>query len=76
MLLDVAGAAIACTTLMFVFIPNPEKTETETTNNGTPGYEGRLSKDVCNCGLKWVVTEVLITFFIMPVVALITVDDS
>ena len=33
MLLDVAGAAIACTTLMFVFIPNPEKTETETTNN-------------------------------------------
>ena len=74
MLLDVAGAAIACTTLMFVFIPNPEKTETETTNNVLRDMKEGFQAICSNCGLKWVmVTEVLITFFIMPVVA---VDDS
>ena len=72
MLLDVAGAAIACTTLMFVFIPNPEKTETETTNNVLRDMKEGFQVICSNCGLKWVmVTEVLITFFIMPVVALI-----
>ena len=72
MLLDVAGAAIACTTLMFVFIPNPEKTETETTNNVLRDMKEGFQAIRRNCGLKWVmVTEVLITFFIMPVVALI-----
>ena len=72
MLLDVAGAAIACTTLMFVFIPNPEKTETETTNNVLRDMKEGFQAICSNCGLKWVmVTEVLITFFIMPVVALI-----
>ena len=72
MLLDVAGAAIACTTLMFVFIPNPEKTETETTNNVLRDMKEGFQAICSNCGLKWVmVTEVLSTFFIMPVVALI-----
>lgn len=72
MLLDVAGAAIACTSLLFVFIPNPEKTETETTNNVLRDMKDGFIAIRSNQGLKWVmVTEILITFFIMPVVALI-----
>lgn len=53
MLLDVAGAAIACTTLMFVFIPNPEKTETETTNNVLRDMKEGFQAICSNCGLKW-----------------------
>lgn len=72
MLLDVVGAAIACTSLLFVFIPNPEKTETETTNNVLRDMKDGFIAIRSNQGLKWVmVTEILITFFIMPVVALI-----
>lgn len=72
MLLDVVGAAIACTSLLFVFIPNPEKTETETTNNVLRDMKDGFIAIRSNRGLKWVmVTEILITFFIMPVVALI-----
>lgn len=70
MLLDVIGAAIACTSLLFVFIPNPEKTET--TNNVLRDMKDGFMAIRSNQGLKWVmVTEILITFFIMPVVALI-----
>lgn len=72
MLLDVVGAAIACTSLLFVFIPNPEKIETETTNNVLRDMKDGFIAIRSNRGLKWVmVTEILITFFIMPVVALI-----
>lgn len=72
MLLDAVGAAIACTSLLFVFIPNPEKTETETTNNVLRDMKDGFIAIRSNRGLKWVmVTEILITFFIMPVVALI-----
>ncbi|WP_294543174.1 MFS transporter [uncultured Bacteroides sp.] len=72
MLLDVVGAAIACTSLLFVFIPNPEKTETETTNNVLRDMKDGFMAIRSNQGLKWVmVTEILITFFIMPVVVLI-----
>lgn len=72
MLLDVVGAAIACATLMFVFIPNPEKAETESTNNVLRDMKDGFQAISSNLGLKWVmVTEILITFFIMPVVALI-----
>lgn len=72
MLLDVVGAVIACTSLLFVFIPNPEKTETETTNNVLRDMKDGFIAIRSNRGLKWVmVTEILITFFIMPVVALI-----
>ena len=43
MLLDVAGAAIACTTLMFVFIPNPEKTESDTVDDSEKLLRNSLS---------------------------------
>ena len=70
MLLDVAGAIIACTALLFVFIPNPEKTETDTADNVLRDMKAGFNVISRNRGLSWVmVIEVLITFFVMPIVA-------
>lgn len=74
MLLDVIGAFIACTALLFVAIPNPEKKDD--TKNNQKGvfndmWEGfhAIRK---NKGLSWImVSEILITFFIMPVIVLL-----
>lgn len=70
MLLDVMGAIIACTTLLFVHIPNPEKQNSSAKNvlyDMRDGFYAILR----NKGVKWVmVTEVLVTFFVMPLVAL------
>lgn len=72
MLLDVAGAVIACTALLFVFIPNPEKTETDTADNVLRDMKAGFNVISRNRGLSWVmVIEVLITFFVMPIVALL-----
>ena len=72
MLLDVAGAIIACTALLFVFIPNPEKTETDTADNVLRDMKAGFNVISRNRGLSWVmVIEVLITFFVMPIVALL-----
>ena len=72
MLLDVLGAAIACTTLLFVFIPNPVKVETDTASSIIHDMKDGFHAIRSNRGLSWVmVIEVLITFFIMPVVALL-----
>ena len=72
MLLDVAGAVIACTALLFVFIPNPEKTETDTADNVLRDMKAGFNVINRNRGLSWVmVIEVLITFFVMPIVALL-----
>lgn len=72
MLLDVVGAAIACISLIFVFIPNPEKTETGSARNVLRDMKDGFNVIRNNKGLSWVmITEVFITFFIMPVVALI-----
>lgn len=73
MLLDVAGAVIACTALLFVFIPNPEKSEAA----GSADTVLRDMKDGFNVirnnrGLsKVMIIEVLVTFFVMPIVALL-----
>lgn len=73
MLFDVLGAIIGCTTLMFVSIPNPEREATKM----TLGNVMREMKDGFNAirskrGLSWVmVIEVLVTFFVMPVVVLL-----
>lgn len=62
MLLDVAGAVIACTALLFVFIPNPEKTETDTADNVLRDMKAGFNVISRNRGLSWVmVIEVLIT---------------
>lgn len=72
MLLDVVGAAIACTALLFVDIPNPEKTETSSAFNVLRDMKDGFNAIRSNHGLSWVmVVEVLITFFIMPVVAML-----
>lgn len=70
MLLDVAGAFIACTSLLFVFIPNPKKeliSAKGVMNDMSEGFKVILK----NRGISWVMaTEVLITFFVLPIVAL------
>lgn len=72
MLLDVVGALIACSTLLFVNIPNPEKKETTSTASVMREMKEGFNAILTNRGLSWVmVTEVLITFFIMPIVALL-----
>lgn len=70
MLLDVAGAIIACTTLLFVYIPNPERLNATAKNVLYDMREG-FNVIIRKKGIKWVmVTEVLVTFFVMPLVAL------
>lgn len=70
MLLDVAGAIIACTALLFVFIPNPKKenlSAKSVVNDMRDGFRVIMK----NRGVSWVmVTEILITFFVLPIVAL------
>lgn len=71
MMLDVAGALIACVALLFVIIPNPEKQEKsneKVLQDMKEGYQIIRS----NKGLsRMMITEVLITFCVMPVVALL-----
>lgn len=70
MLLDVAGAIIACTTLLFVYIPNPEK-QSATAKNVLSDMRDGFYVIIRKEGVNWVmVTEVLVTFFVMPLVAL------
>ena len=71
MLIDVAGAIIACTALLFVFIPNPTREKEEHPNIWSEMKEG-ASLIYRNKGLSWIMgAEVLITFFVMPIVALL-----
>lgn len=73
MLFDVAGAIIGCTTLMFVSIPNPERTVGKLSFGNVmremkEGFNAIRSKR----GLTSVMAiEVLVTFFVMPVVVLL-----
>ena len=70
MMLDVAGAFIACTSLLFVFIPNPKKELMSAKGVMNDMYEG-FKVILKNRGISWVMaTEVLITFFVLPIVAL------
>ena len=68
MLLDVAGAFLACISLLFVFIPNPAKKETNR-NILHEMYEGARII-LRNRGMSWLmVSEIVVTFFVMPIVA-------
>lgn len=73
MLLDVAGALIACTALLFVSIPNPEKSVDTPSGSGLlRDMKDGLRAIRANRGISWImVTEVLVTFFVMPVVVLL-----
>lgn len=70
MLLDVAGAIIACTSLLFVYIPNPKK-ENISAKECIERYARWFPCDYAQPRGSWVmVTEILITFFVLPIVAL------
>lgn len=70
MLLDVAGAFIACTALLFVFIPSPKKENRSAKSvlkDMTEGFRVIMK----NRGIsRLMIIEILVTFFIMPIVAL------
>ena len=67
LMLDVAGALIAVTSLFFVHIPNPEKKIGKVKNVLFEMREG-LTTVLKNKGLAWIFFfSVLVTFFLMPV---------
>lgn len=67
LLLDVAGALFAVTSLFFVHIPNPEKKEEEKQDVFGEMKEG-AQVVMKNRGLSWIfLFSILVTFFLMPV---------
>lgn len=67
LLLDVAGALFAVTSLFFVYIPNPEKKEEKIENVFRDVKEGVMVV-LKNRGLSWVfLFSIVVTFFLMPV---------
>ncbi len=67
LLLDIAGALIACTSLLFVHIPNPKKEVGKVKNVFHEMKEG-VWIVLQNKGLSWIfLFSVLTFFFIMPV---------
>lgn len=67
LLLDVVGAAVACITLLFVRIPNPQRTSTRSPRLWREMREG-LQAIRSVKGLGWLfLLAVSATFFIMPV---------
>ncbi|MFR9164932.1 MAG: MFS transporter [Dysgonomonas sp.] len=69
LMLDIIGAIIACTTLLFVTIPNPEK-KSEKRRVLAEVKEG-LTVIFHQKGLKWLLSfDILVMFFIIPVSAL------
>lgn len=70
LMLDVIGAAIACTSLLFVFIPNPEKKDKEE-HNIIREIKIGLNAIFEKRGLTWLfVCDIVVMFFIIPVSAL------
>jgi DHA3 family macrolide efflux protein-like MFS transporter len=67
LLLDVAGAIIAVSSLLFVTIPNPDKEETNVRN---VFHEMKVGAMIVlkRRGLSWVfLFSILVTFFLMPI---------
>ncbi|MBK5719253.1 MFS transporter [Dysgonomonas sp. Marseille-P4677] len=70
MLLDVIGAAIACTSLLFVHIPNPEKKKDIEPNVWLEIKEG-IKHLFINKGVTYLLIAVTgVTFFVVPISAL------
>lgn len=69
MLLDVAGAVIACTALLFVHIPSVKNTAQSARGIFRNMLSG-ASVILRNKGMTWLMAcEVMINFFVMPIVA-------
>lgn len=72
MMLDVAGAFIACFALLFVTIPNPQCNKEVSSKSVLREMKEGFDAIRSNRGLVWVMSaEVLVTFFVMPVGVLI-----
>lgn len=72
LMLDVAGAFIACFALLFVSIPNPKPKENISSQSVLLDMRDGYATIRSNRGLSLVmVFEILVTFFIMPVAALV-----
>ena len=69
--LDIIGAVIACTSLLFVVIPNPEKKDTDKLPNIMGEIKEGLHAIFGTQGLKWVLLcDIAMLFFIIPISAL------
>lgn len=69
--IDVAGAAIACISLLLVHIPNPERKADAPAPHLFREMKEGLHEIYSRPGLKWLfIFIILTTFFIMPVAAL------
>ncbi len=67
LLIDVVGALLACTSLLFVFIPNPQKDSKKVKNILQEMKEGFVAITEKR-GLKWIFFfSIIVLFFIMPV---------
>lgn len=73
MMLDVVGAAIACTTLLFVSIPNTNnQSNNVSTKNIIRDMRDGMNVILRNRGLSWIMLgEILVAFFIMPIIVLL-----
>ncbi|NDV58891.1 MFS transporter [Bacteroides sp. 519] len=68
LLLDVAGAALAVTSLFFVYIPDPENTEATISRNVWQEMKEGVMVVLRSRGLSWVfLFSTIVGFFIMPV---------
>lgn len=68
LLLDVVGAALACTSLLFVKIPDPDNTEKTEKVQLLKEAKEALTEVRAQSGLSWLfVLSIIATFFIMPV---------
>jgi DHA3 family macrolide efflux protein-like MFS transporter len=71
LMLDIGGAIIACTALLFVTIPNPEKKIVEQGKNIFREMKEGIVAIFEKRGLAWLFSfDVLASFFILPVAAL------
>jgi len=67
LMIDIVGAAFACISLLFVTIPNPEKSVGKVRGIFREMKEGAMTV-LKNRGLSWVfLFSVLVTLFLMPV---------
>ena len=68
LLLDVIGAALACTSLLFVKIPDPENAEKTQKVQLLKEAKDALTEVRAQSGLSWLfILSIIATFFIMPV---------
>lgn len=68
LMLDVAGALIACTALLFVAIPNPVSTDQGDSRSVLREMKEGFDALRSNRGMVWIISvDILVTFFVMPV---------